>query len=147
MIWHFWKKDKSGLFKNKNIFSSWKSWYNPARWKTNFHILFYSTLAKKKQLKTYLVLFWDNAEYLGLYLACNFCFLSFFYSRALFIMSKMVPLETTSLEGCFSQCLCRRWSFLLCLQGKSVIFGLRVHLQACIHKDTNINIFHPKKRL
>ena len=31
--------------------------------------LFYSTLAKKKQLKTYLVLFWDNAEYLGLYLA------------------------------------------------------------------------------
>ena len=70
MIWHFWKKDKSGLFKNKNIFSSWKSWYNLARWKTNFHILFYSTLAKKKQLKTYLVLFWDNAEYLGLYLAC-----------------------------------------------------------------------------
>ena len=73
MIWHFWKKDKSGLFKNKNIFSSWKSWYNPARWKTNFHILFYSTLAKKKQLKTNLVLFWDNAEYLGLFLAwtCN----------------------------------------------------------------------------
>ena len=70
IIWHFWKKDKSGLFKNKNIFSSWKSWYNLARWKTNFHILFYSTLAKKKQLKTYLVLFWDNAEYLGLYLAC-----------------------------------------------------------------------------
>ena len=38
MIWHFWKKDKSGLFKNKNIFSSWKSWYNPARWKTNFFL-------------------------------------------------------------------------------------------------------------
>ena len=33
--------------------------------------LFSSTLAKKKELKTYLVLFWDNAEYLGLYLACN----------------------------------------------------------------------------
>ena len=33
--------------------------------------LFYSTLAKKKQSKTYLVLFWDNAEYLGLYLACS----------------------------------------------------------------------------
>ena len=32
--------------------------------------LFSSTLAKKKELKTYLVLFWDNAEYLGLYLAC-----------------------------------------------------------------------------
>ena len=32
--------------------------------------LFSSTLAKKKQSKTYLVLFWDNAEYLGLYLAC-----------------------------------------------------------------------------
>ena len=31
--------------------------------------LFSSTLAKKKELKTYLVLFWDNAEYLGLYLA------------------------------------------------------------------------------
>ena len=33
--------------------------------------LFSSTLAKKKELKTYLVLFWDNAEYLGLYLACT----------------------------------------------------------------------------
>ena len=90
--------------------------------------------------------------YNHLYLNSSFDFSSqilfsifYFYSRALFIMSKMVPLETTSLEGCFSQCLSRRWSFLLCLQGKSVIFGLRVHLQACIHKDTSINIFHPKK--
>ena len=37
--------------------------------------LFSSTLAKKKELKTYLVLFWDNAEYLGLYLAWSFIYM------------------------------------------------------------------------
>ena len=51
--------------------------------------LFSSTLAKKKELKTYLVLFWDNAEYLGLYLAWSqpydhtyvcFCITKHFYS-------------------------------------------------------------------
>ena len=44
--------------------------------------LFSSTLAKKKELKTYLVLFWDNAEYLGLYLACFWAAAYFFFCKS-----------------------------------------------------------------
>ena len=70
----------------------------------------------------------------------NFCFLSFFYSRAL---CKMVPLELNSLKGC---CLCRRWSFLLsALRGKA-LFLVCEFICKLVSTKTQASIFFiPKK--